>query len=81
MAIKFGRPIEMRDAPRHQTALTSAALDLAIRPRRNRKVERVRGEGGLVSRGVAHFDRTPEFDRHIMVLPGGRLIWPDFDLV
>lgn len=39
MAIKFGRPIEMRDAPRHQTALTPAALDLAIRPRRNRKAE------------------------------------------
>ena len=39
MAIKFGRPIEMRDTPRHQTALTSNALDLAIRPRRNRKAE------------------------------------------
>jgi porphobilinogen synthase len=39
MAIKFGRPIEMRDAPRRQTALTSAPLDLAIRPRRNRKAE------------------------------------------
>jgi porphobilinogen synthase len=39
MAIKFGRPIEMRDAPRRQTALTSHPLDLAIRPRRNRKSE------------------------------------------
>ena len=39
MAIKFGRPIEMRDAPRRQTALASATLDLAIRPRRNRKAE------------------------------------------
>src|SRR3954466_12736113 len=39
MAIKFGRPIEMRDAPRRQTALTSAPLDLVIRPRRNRKAE------------------------------------------
>ena len=39
MAIKFGRPIEMRDAPRRQTALASASLDLAIRPRRNRKAE------------------------------------------
>jgi len=38
MAIKFGRPIEMRDAPR-QTALASTPLDLAIRPRRNRKAE------------------------------------------
>ena len=39
MAIKFGRPIEMRDAPRRQTALASPPLDLAIRPRRNRKAE------------------------------------------
>jgi porphobilinogen synthase len=39
MAIKFGRPIEMRDAPRRQTALASISLDLAIRPRRNRKAE------------------------------------------
>jgi porphobilinogen synthase len=39
MAIKFGRPIEMRDAPRRQTALASTPLDLAIRPRRNRKAE------------------------------------------
>jgi len=35
MAIKFGRPIEMRDAPRHQPA--APALDLVVRPRRNRK--------------------------------------------
>ena len=39
MAIKVGRPIEMRDAPRRQGALTSTSLDLAIRPRRNRKAE------------------------------------------
>ncbi|XSC46503.1 porphobilinogen synthase [Bradyrhizobium sp. RDT10] len=39
MAIKFGRPIEMRDAPRRQTALASTPLNLAIRPRRNRKAE------------------------------------------
>jgi porphobilinogen synthase len=39
MAIKFGRPIEMRDAPRRQTALASSPLDLAFRPRRNRKAE------------------------------------------
>src|SRR6195256_2122777 len=39
MAIKFGRPIEMRDAPRRQTALAAPALDLAVRPRRNRKAE------------------------------------------
>jgi porphobilinogen synthase len=39
MAIKFGRPIELRDAPRRQTALASTPLDLTIRPRRNRKAE------------------------------------------
>ena len=39
MAIKFGRPIEMRDAPRPATALASPALDLPVRPRRNRKAE------------------------------------------
>ena len=39
MAIKFGRPIEMRDTPRRDTALSAPGLDLAIRPRRNRKAE------------------------------------------
>ena len=39
MAIKFGRPIEMRDTPRRPTALSSAPLDLVTRPRRNRKAE------------------------------------------
>jgi porphobilinogen synthase len=39
MAIKFVRPIEMRDAPRRPTALASMPLDLAVRPRRNRKAE------------------------------------------
>src|ERR1700688_4891667 len=39
MAIKFGRPIEMRDAPRHNTALAAPALDLVVPPRRNRKAE------------------------------------------
>jgi porphobilinogen synthase len=39
MAIKFGRPIEMRDAPRRQAALASTPLDLITRPRRNRKAE------------------------------------------
>jgi porphobilinogen synthase len=39
MAIKFGRPIEMRDAPRRETATASASLDLVVRPRRNRKSE------------------------------------------
>jgi porphobilinogen synthase len=37
MAIKFGRPIEMRDVARRETA--AASLDLVIRPRRNRKSE------------------------------------------
>src|SRR5437879_1023252 len=39
MAIKFGRPIEMRDTPRRPTALSPAPLDLVTRPRRNRKAE------------------------------------------
>ena len=39
MAIKFGRPIEMRDAPRRETALAASSLDLVVRPRRNRKAE------------------------------------------
>jgi porphobilinogen synthase len=39
MAIKFGRPIEMRDTPRRDAALSAPRLDLAIRPRRNRKAE------------------------------------------
>jgi porphobilinogen synthase len=38
MAIKFGRPIEMRDAPR-RAALAPTSLDLTIRPRRNRKAD------------------------------------------
>ena len=39
MAIKFGRPIEMRDTPRRETTLAAPPLDLTIRPRRNRKAE------------------------------------------
>jgi porphobilinogen synthase len=39
MAIKFGRPIEMRDAPRRETTLAAPSLDLTTRPRRNRKAE------------------------------------------
>src|ERR1700716_3303606 len=39
MAIKFGRPIEMRDGPRRETGLAAPALDLVVRPRRNRKAE------------------------------------------
>jgi porphobilinogen synthase len=38
MAIKFGRPIEMRDAPRPEVS-SSPSLDLTVRPRRNRKSE------------------------------------------
>jgi porphobilinogen synthase len=37
MAIKFGRPIEMRDVVRQPAS--APALDLTIRPRRNRKAE------------------------------------------
>ena len=40
MAIKFGRPIEMRETPRAPNApASSPALDLATRLRRNRKAE------------------------------------------
>jgi porphobilinogen synthase len=39
MAIKFGRPIEMRDGPRRQAALSASPLDLTVRLRRNRKSE------------------------------------------
>src|SRR5215475_9069477 len=39
MAIKFGRPIEMREASRREAATSAPTLDLTIRPRRNRKSE------------------------------------------
>jgi porphobilinogen synthase len=39
MAIKFGRPIELRDAARQQTASAAFSLPLTVRPRRNRKAE------------------------------------------
>src|SRR6201995_2789653 len=39
MALKFGRPIEMRDVARRDTATASPALDLTTRLRRNRKSE------------------------------------------
>ncbi len=39
MAIKFGRPIEMRDLQRQPASTVAPALDLTIRPRRNRKAE------------------------------------------
>lgn len=39
MAIKFGRPIEMRDGPRRDAATSAPALDLVTRMRRNRKSE------------------------------------------
>jgi porphobilinogen synthase len=39
MAIKFGRPIEMRDGPRRHAGLAAPPLDLVTRPRRNRKAE------------------------------------------
>ena len=36
MAIKYGRPIELREVARPSAA---PALDLTVRPRRNRKAE------------------------------------------
>ena len=39
MAIKFGRPIELRDTPRRETTLSAPTLDLTVRPRRNRKAD------------------------------------------
>jgi porphobilinogen synthase len=39
MAIKFGRPIELRDTPRREAALSAPGLELTVRPRRNRKSE------------------------------------------
>jgi porphobilinogen synthase len=39
MAIKFGRPIEMRDTARPQGTAAASTLDLAVRLRRNRKSE------------------------------------------
>ncbi len=39
MAIKYGRPIELREVSRRDGTTASPALDLTIRPRRNRKAE------------------------------------------
>jgi porphobilinogen synthase len=39
MAIKFGRPIEVREVARQHATSQTAALDLTVRPRRNRKAE------------------------------------------
>jgi porphobilinogen synthase len=39
MAIKFGRPIEMRDSAPRPAAYDAPSLDLVTRPRRNRKSE------------------------------------------
>jgi porphobilinogen synthase len=39
MAIKYGRPIELREVSRRDGTAASPALDLTIRPRRNRKAE------------------------------------------
>jgi porphobilinogen synthase len=39
MAIKFGRPIEMRDVSRRAATTETPSLDLTVRPRRNRKAE------------------------------------------
>jgi porphobilinogen synthase len=39
MAIKYGRPIELREISRRDGTTASPALDLTVRPRRNRKAE------------------------------------------
>ncbi|WP_439375618.1 porphobilinogen synthase [Bradyrhizobium sp. DASA03120] len=39
MAIKYGRPIELREVSRRDGGAASPALDLTVRPRRNRKAE------------------------------------------
>ncbi|WGD56199.1 porphobilinogen synthase [Bradyrhizobium sp. CB1650] len=39
MAIKYGRPIELREVARRDDTVASPALDLTVRPRRNRKAE------------------------------------------
>lgn len=39
MAIKYGRPIELREVSRGTGAAVPHALDLTVRPRRNRKAE------------------------------------------
>jgi len=39
MAIKYGRPIELREVSRKDGGAASPALDLNVRPRRNRKAE------------------------------------------
>ena len=39
MAIKFGRPIELREPSRQQAKLGPPDLELSVRPRRNRKAE------------------------------------------
>lgn len=39
MAIKYGRPIELREVSRRDGEAASPALDLTVRPRRNRKAE------------------------------------------
>lgn len=39
MAIKYGRPIELREVSRQDSTAVPHALDLTVRPRRNRKAE------------------------------------------
>ncbi|HXH44150.1 MAG TPA: porphobilinogen synthase [Bradyrhizobium sp.] len=39
MAIKYGRPIELREVSRQDSMAVPHALDLTVRPRRNRKAE------------------------------------------
>ncbi len=52
-----------------------------IAARANHQIERGAGEEGVPPRRVAHFDRTPEFDRHVNVSPkDGRPDWTGSNL-
>jgi len=73
MAIKFGRPIEMRDAPRHQTAQAAPALDLTVRPRRNRKAEWARRAGAGKRSDHQRSDLAAVRDRRRQQAPERRL--------
>src|SRR3954452_21247456 len=47
----------------------SRPLGLAVAPGPDREVEGRGGNRGLRSRRIAHFDRSPEFNRHFPVSP------------
>ena len=84
MAIKFGRPIEMRDAPRPQTALSPASLDL-IAP--GTVVEALGQDVGQNTLRTDHIDLFEGTDRTLVqptfvsILPDNRVVAidPGFD--